>query len=349
MKNTFLKLFILLTLVIVMIASLASCATAPKAEDAGGEWQGLIWDYESDTKTLTVKCVGAMPTTSSPSDIPWNAVRASVARVDFVTLDGQYPTAICNYAFFGMTGLEKISIPSSVTSIGESAFELCSSLESIQLPSSVTSIGSRAFAFCRGLKVVLIAGQPTSIGHWTFKDCSALTTLAISNKDALVCEASAFEGAGEMNADKITAYSESVIITVYYKDADGVEIKEPLVETKAFNEAYSYLPVAIDGYTATAPTQLTGVTAADNIELTFNYTKNVETEPVVDVTETEPVSTEKEEKNPVTMIVALVIFAVVIGGICVGAVLLLRSDKKQKKNGTTGRKNNNDKNRYKKK
>ncbi len=348
MKNTFLKLFILLTLVFAMVASLASCAKTPTAEDAGGEWQGLIWDYESDTKTLTIKCSGAMPQATSPADIPWKAARASVVRVDFVTLDGQYPSTICNYAFFGMTGLEKISIPSSVTSIGESAFELCSSLESIQLPSGVTSIGNRAFAFCRGLKVVLIAGQPTSIGHWTFKECSSLTTLAISNRDALVCEASAFEGAGEMNADKITTYSESVIITVYYKDADGVEIKEPLIETKAFNEAYSYLPVAIDGYTATEPAQLSGVTTSDNIELTFNYTKNVETEPVADATETEPVATEQEEKNPTTMIIALIIFAVVIGGICIGAVLLVKSDKKQKNNGNTVRKNN-DKNRYKKK
>ena len=39
-------------------------------------------------------------------------------------------------------------IPSSVTSIGGSAFEGCRSLTSINIPSSVTSIGGQAFRFC---------------------------------------------------------------------------------------------------------------------------------------------------------------------------------------------------------
>ena len=45
------------------------------------------------------------------------------------------------YAFSGCTGLTSVTIPESVTSIGNSAFYNCSSLASVTIPDSVTSIG----------------------------------------------------------------------------------------------------------------------------------------------------------------------------------------------------------------
>ena len=46
-------------------------------------------------------------------------------------------------------------IPSSVTSIGEYAFESCSGLTSVTIPSSVTSIGRYAFDGCNGLTSII--------------------------------------------------------------------------------------------------------------------------------------------------------------------------------------------------
>ena len=372
MKNKILKIFVLFSLVAAMLLSLFSCAKVPTANDANGDWQGISWNYYKETKTLVLRGTGAMPNASSSEEIGWASVRASVQRVKFEPLDGQYPTTIGAYAFYGMSSLTEIDIPQEVTSIGkcafafctsltsvnlparlesisDSAFEACTTIESIKIPSNVTYIGERAFAFCRNLKVALIAGAPESIYRWTFKDCAALTTLAISNKDTVVLAEGAFEGASQISAENLSAYSESVIITVYYKDANGVEIYPSLTETKAFNEEYSYVPVAIDGYTASGELQYKGVVEGSDLSFTFTYTKDVETEPVVDTSAavTEPV--EEEEKSPVSMIVALVIFVLVIGGICVGAFLLIRSDKKQKKNGTTVRKNDTKKDGKKKK
>ena len=60
------------------------------------------------------------------------------------------------------------NIPSSVTSIGQSAFSDCSSLTSINIPSSVTSIGE--YAFSGALKFVLIQSNRIEFGkgvfHW---------------------------------------------------------------------------------------------------------------------------------------------------------------------------------------
>ena len=74
---------------------------------------------------------------------------------------------------------EKYEIPSSVKTIGDSAFFGCTRLKSITIPKSVTSIGASAFCGCAKLKSVTIPSKVTSIGEWTFFGCEALTSIKI--------------------------------------------------------------------------------------------------------------------------------------------------------------------------
>ena len=60
--------------------------------------------------------------------------------------------------------VKKYTIPESVTSIGDYAFQNCSSLQSITIPSGVTSIGSSAFNGCSSLQSITIPSGVTSIG-----------------------------------------------------------------------------------------------------------------------------------------------------------------------------------------
>jgi hypothetical protein len=88
-------------------------------------------------------------------------------------------TSIGDYAFYQYTGLTSITIANSVTSIGYAAFQSCTSLTSITIPDSVTSIGDFAFRECTSLTSVTIGNSVTSIGYAAFYECTSLTSVTI--------------------------------------------------------------------------------------------------------------------------------------------------------------------------
>ncbi|MBE6879309.1 MAG: leucine-rich repeat domain-containing protein [Ruminococcaceae bacterium] len=64
------------------------------------------------------------------------------------TVDAYKVTAIGDYAFSGMNGIEKLTINAEITSIGNSAFYGCTSLKEVEIPDTVTQIGEYAFGNC---------------------------------------------------------------------------------------------------------------------------------------------------------------------------------------------------------
>ena len=104
-------------------------------------------------------------------------------------------TSIGDSAFSGCSGLTSVTIPSSVTSIDWYAFENCSGLTSVTIPSSVTSIGRYAFSGCSGLTSVTIPSGVTSIGQDAFYNSSGLTSVYVSWESPLSINASIFVNA----------------------------------------------------------------------------------------------------------------------------------------------------------
>ena len=87
--------------------------------------------------------------------------------------------SIANSAFYWRTGIEQVTIPSSVTAIGSYAFSGCTGLRYVSIPDSVASIGNSAFNGCTNLVGVVIPVSVTSIGNYAFNSCKSLTEVTI--------------------------------------------------------------------------------------------------------------------------------------------------------------------------
>lgn len=81
----------------------------------------------------------------------------------------------CN-AFKNCSGLTGVTIPASVTTIGDGAFEQAG-LTSVTLPGNLLSIGTRAFKNCTMLTSLTIPESVKAIGESAFSGCSGITAL----------------------------------------------------------------------------------------------------------------------------------------------------------------------------
>ena len=148
-------------------------------------------------------------------DAPFYDINSQITSFTFGSEVEHIPAYLC----YGMKNLTSVTIPNSVTSIGEYAFSGCSGLtqtnytgdiagwcginfggwgsnpttyshnlyinnvevKDLVIPNSVTSIGDGAFCGCSGLTSVTIPNSVTSIGSSAFRDCSGLTSVTIPN------------------------------------------------------------------------------------------------------------------------------------------------------------------------
>jgi hypothetical protein len=91
---------------------------------------------------------------------------------------GGLPVAVIGPSSFSLPGLTAVFIPEGVTTIADSAFELCAGLTNVSMPGSLTYIGPGSFNQCTALANVTIPMGVTNIGAQAFQGCS-LTRVTI--------------------------------------------------------------------------------------------------------------------------------------------------------------------------
>ena len=166
-----------------------------KATEEDGEWVDEYGvKYSADRKKL---------------------IRASGDLNRYRILDGT--VVICDCAFWCCSNLREITLPPSITSIGDHAFSSCRNLHEINvadsnnvykaiegvlytkdlktiicypqgkednkfvIPSSITSISERAFSSCNNLREIILPLGVTSISERAFSDCSNLCEITLSS------------------------------------------------------------------------------------------------------------------------------------------------------------------------
>lgn len=105
-------------------------------------------------------------------------------------------------AFYGCYGLTDLSVPGSITnignralgysrltnitlhagivSIGTNAFDCCQKLSAVNLPETITDIGPGAFKNCFALQKISIPASVTNIGYFAFEGCTGLEFISVA-------------------------------------------------------------------------------------------------------------------------------------------------------------------------
>ena len=161
---------------VTLFILLASLLVLPKAHAAVGDsftidglnYTVLSLSSVSRTGTVSVEAGSLMLSgnITIPASVTYEKVIYSVVLV---------PAE----AFRNIKGLNTITIPESVTKIGERAFQNCGNLTGIAIPNSLTSIGNEMLSGCISLKSIIIPDSVTKIGQMAFQNCSSLTSIVI--------------------------------------------------------------------------------------------------------------------------------------------------------------------------
>lgn len=91
----------------------------------------------------------------------------------------EFPVYDYDGPFYGFDALTTVTLPSTLQSIGDYAFNGCGALTTVNIPAGVKTIGRFAFKNCSMLGTVQLPTDLQTIGAQAFNGCSALTSINI--------------------------------------------------------------------------------------------------------------------------------------------------------------------------
>ena len=183
------KVFMFLKKLLIPFCLLMSLAFAASAQEGFDNGFGFRVNEDGETVTLTSYDPEQLenPWYGEPNwpDVTIPSTVAIWGDDGFLGYFGV--SAIGNYAFYDGQ-LKSVTLPGTISSIGESAFENCSELNHIYFEENLldlSSIGYRAFANS-GLEELnfpeyYMLENPIAIGDQAFRECGNLTSVSISS------------------------------------------------------------------------------------------------------------------------------------------------------------------------
>ena len=158
----------------------ADTSTVHEANDGEGIYRYAYKENEDgETVTITEFLGPVDPANPGPYDIDIpekldGFTVTGLGRRSFSTDDHYSPLYDIHH-----TQIQSVTIPESVTSIGDSAFAACRNLNSLTIKDAATSIGNRAFTECPLATKLSLGKKITTIGDEAFYDCRELNNVTI--------------------------------------------------------------------------------------------------------------------------------------------------------------------------
>ena len=132
--------------------------------------ENITWTF-SDEGVLTISGTGPMIDQGVYEHV-WPAETYALPIREVIIEEGV--TSIGANAFNGYYQLAKVTLPSSLGSIGANAFANDSKLTELVIPDGVTTIGDSAFQGCWGLQTLNLPKSLKTIGDNAFANCGSL-------------------------------------------------------------------------------------------------------------------------------------------------------------------------------
>lgn len=184
------RLISLLVAVCMMITMLPLSAVTAFAADTSSSTKqeaqnGYMYAYKvnADGETVTItKVLGPVDSTNNgPYDIeiPTELGGCTVTGLGEYSFSGYLSAAQSNEPYQFGRNIHSVTIPQSVTSIGDYAFSRCEKMDSLTINDAATSIGSWAFDECYKLTTLSLGKNITTIGDYAFLDCHKLDNVTI--------------------------------------------------------------------------------------------------------------------------------------------------------------------------
>ncbi len=176
-KISFFALLLCVCLILSTTSALAVTDIVTKSGTFEGTQGNADWVLYSDGE-LVVTGTGVITCSSSStydgSKYPWYNYRSQIKKITI----GEGITHIGLYMFFGAYNVTSVSFPTTLKSIGDSAFRQCSKLSSLRITNALSYIDDLAFYGCSALTTVELTNVST-IYAYAFESCSNLTTLTL--------------------------------------------------------------------------------------------------------------------------------------------------------------------------
>lgn len=135
--------------------------------------------FKSGLRAIEIPETVTFKSFSFGKEINSRAVLGYCKNLEYVSLPNTM-TILGDSFFQGCASLKKIELPLSIEIIENWVFAKCTSLEYVDLPASLVSIGSRAFEEC-GIKSLIIPDSVTDCNKLQLSTCKQLESLTLPN------------------------------------------------------------------------------------------------------------------------------------------------------------------------
>ena len=166
--------------IVLSLVAIISATTFALADDKAGD--NIYWYWSDMSQKLSFSGTGAMWDVEDPGFTSWYKDCHEAVKIEI----GEGITHVGNNTFYGYYLCKNISLPSTLQSIGEDAFN-GTIITSLELPAKLKTIGANAFAYSYGLTYVTIPASVTSLDPTAFRNCIKMMSFTVEEGNKNYC------------------------------------------------------------------------------------------------------------------------------------------------------------------